>query len=202
LASNGGPAITCWDFSGQGPEGRPPVMLEVHLDHVSALAFANCPAVRLASAGEDGLVAVWEQQGNGFRLLGCHPIGSQVDCLAWREDGEVLFVGGGEGQVAAVGIQATGTADQESRQSVEFLQNGLRVDMGRVVDDPDFAGACQFGVDDAVPGIDLGYHAPGAVWAMARDDLGQEFHQLSFLDFSATRSDFFGLVVYDNLFSD
>ncbi|NJM08511.1 hypothetical protein HC891_23520 [Candidatus Gracilibacteria bacterium] len=65
LASGGGRDAVIWDTkaSKKGPEGSMPVMLNLHEAFLSALAYqqraaSDAPAV-LASAGQDGLVALW-----------------------------------------------------------------------------------------------------------------------------------------------
>ena len=50
--------IKIWDLNGQGPEVSELIVLEAHLDSVTALAFQEDGPL-LASGGCDGLLAVW-----------------------------------------------------------------------------------------------------------------------------------------------
>jgi WD40 repeat protein len=60
LATGGGASVTVWDTSGRkGPQGSRPLFLDRHEQPITALAFQPAPGTLLASAGRDGLVALW-----------------------------------------------------------------------------------------------------------------------------------------------
>jgi WD40 repeat protein len=60
LATGGGAAIAIWDFSGDGPAGRAPDILEGHTDLVTDLAFVERGRERLlASVSLDETLSLW-----------------------------------------------------------------------------------------------------------------------------------------------
>jgi WD40 repeat protein len=97
LATGGGAVPCVWDCSGKGPAGTRPIQLESHEAAVSALAFQHAGAL-LASAGEDGLLAVW-QPTKSTRPLAAAAHGSGLTCLAWAPDDQRLAVGTEAGDV-------------------------------------------------------------------------------------------------------
>jgi WD40 repeat protein len=60
LATTGGTLITLWPFSGKGPEGVKPMVLDRHTSHVAALAFSG--ESTLVSIDEAGQCIRWGQQ--------------------------------------------------------------------------------------------------------------------------------------------
>ena len=90
LATGGGEAVTVWSFRGSGPEGTRPGVLELHVQTVTALAFAR-RGMRLASGARDGGVVVWSlgRDGQG-RPIGVAPVADVVGALYWRPDGRAL----------------------------------------------------------------------------------------------------------------
>ena len=90
LATGGGEAVTVWSFQGNGPEGTQPGVLELHVQPVTTLAFAR-RAMRLASGGRDGAVAVWSLQKDGEGgPIGHAAVAGVVAELYWRPDGRAL----------------------------------------------------------------------------------------------------------------
>lgn len=98
LASGGNDSITVWDFSGEGPAGSRPVVLEAHPVPVTALAFQHARP-RLASGDGDGWVFQWKP-GLGTDLHGHHELGEAVSALAWSLDDRALWAGGLQGALA------------------------------------------------------------------------------------------------------
>ena len=90
LATGGGEAVTVWSFRGSGPEGTRPGVLELHVQTVTALAFAR-RGMRLASGARDGGVVVWSlgRDGQGGPI-GVAPVADVVGALYWRPDGRAL----------------------------------------------------------------------------------------------------------------
>ncbi len=103
LATGGGAAITIWDFSGSGPAGSTPIVLEGHAGLVTALAYRP-DGKALASGGEDGLL-LWrppEKPGRLTSPVGRGAAAGGVSALAWRGDGARLAIGSPQGEVAAL----------------------------------------------------------------------------------------------------
>jgi WD40 repeat protein len=97
LATGGGAVPCVWDFSGAGPENTTPIQLEAHKDNVTCLAYQQ-RGVLLASAGDDGLVALW-QPGKQQGALALAKHAAPVSQLAWAADDQHLAVGTAEGGV-------------------------------------------------------------------------------------------------------
>ena len=97
LAAGGGPAISVWDCSGRGPEGRTPTLLEFHEDQVSALHYQP-QGDWLASGARDGGVAVWSPT-QRQSLISAGKISSgvtRVDVVPGWEMARGLGRGGGD----------------------------------------------------------------------------------------------------------
>jgi WD40 repeat protein len=107
LATGGGRDAVGWDTraSKKGPEGSKPVMLGLHEAYLSVLAYQHtetkdAPAL-LASAGQDGLVALWRPT-RGQKPLARHGFNAPISQLAWSPDDRALAVGGEDGTVAVL----------------------------------------------------------------------------------------------------
>ncbi len=103
LAVGGGEIISVWDCSGRGPEGRTPMLLEWHTDHVSALHYQP-EGDWLASGARDGGVAVWSPTQRQNFITGAK-ISSGVTKVAWSPDGEFLAVAGEGGEIQVVAVE-------------------------------------------------------------------------------------------------
>ena len=103
LATGGGEAVSVWDCSGRGPEGRQPTMLEWHNDLISALHYQ--PAGDwLASGARDGSVGIWSPTQRQQFLTG-GKIASGVTRVAWSPDGTQLAVGGEAGEIQILAVE-------------------------------------------------------------------------------------------------
>jgi WD40 repeat protein len=102
LATGGGHIPCVWDCSGKGPAGRTPVQCEAHTERVTALAFRHV-APLLASAGADGLVALWAPA-EGKACLRQERLGAEVTQLAWSPDDRRLAVGTAAGAVVVYSV--------------------------------------------------------------------------------------------------
>jgi WD40 repeat protein len=103
LATSGDATITCWDFSGKGPEGTSPLQLVGHKTLVTCLAFSPRRAV-LASGAQDSSVLLWEpRRGQPKRDLG--PVGyafleDEISGMAWDREHRSLVAVDAAGHVA------------------------------------------------------------------------------------------------------
>ena len=98
LATGGGAVPCVWDVSGKGPAGTEPLQLAAHRDRVTALAFQHSGPL-LASAGADGLAALW-QPGGHKRVLARASYQSAITQLGWSRDDRGLALGTESGVVA------------------------------------------------------------------------------------------------------
>jgi WD40 repeat protein len=105
LATGGGRDAVVWDVRAgkKGPEGSKPVMLSLHEGFLTALTYQHreakdAPAL-LASAGQDGLVALWRPT-RGTKPVAQHGFNAPVSTLAFSPDDRVLAVGDEGGGVA------------------------------------------------------------------------------------------------------
>jgi len=97
LATGGGPVPCVWDTSGKGPAGTQPLQFEAHKDNLTCLAFQP-HGTYLASAGEDGLLALW-QPGKQQGAIALAQHSSPSSQLLWSADSQQLVVGTAEGNV-------------------------------------------------------------------------------------------------------
>jgi WD40 repeat protein len=109
LATGGGRDAVVWDTRAgkKGPEGSKPVMLALHESYLTALAYQHreakdAPAL-LASAGQDGLVALWRPT-RGQKPLAQHGFNAPISQLAWSPDDRALAVGCEDGSVALLAL--------------------------------------------------------------------------------------------------
>lgn len=100
LCCSGAEVVTAWDFTGDGPMGRPP--RELCPGETLAVIVACHPAHALMAAGfEDGAVRVGQIEDGGEAEL--PPAGDDetpVSALAWAADGTTLFAGTEGGAIA------------------------------------------------------------------------------------------------------
>lgn len=81
LATSGDATITCWDFTGKGPEGTTPIQLEGHKTQVTHLAFSPRKGV-LASGCQDPSVLVWQPR-KATTPMGYAFLEDEISGLAW-----------------------------------------------------------------------------------------------------------------------
>ncbi|MBK9516919.1 MAG: WD40 repeat domain-containing protein [Anaeromyxobacter sp.] len=87
LANDAGADVTLWDFTGKGPGGRRPIVLEGHADQVEDLCWTRHEpdAPVLLTAAKDGTVKAWGARvgswtapGAAPERLACSPAAGQV----------------------------------------------------------------------------------------------------------------------------
>jgi WD40 repeat protein len=96
LATSGGAEACIWDCSGDGPEGREPVML-AHVAPVCGVGFQRVHSL-LATASEDGVVKLWSpERRQPMRATVGMP--AAATRLAWSPDDRLLAIGSEKGFV-------------------------------------------------------------------------------------------------------
>ena len=103
LAAGGGDAVSVWDCSGRGPEGRTPLLLEWHPDQISALHYQP-EGDWLASGARDGSIAIWSPTQRQAQISRAK-IASGVTRVAWSPDGKLLAVTGEGGEVQVLAVE-------------------------------------------------------------------------------------------------
>ncbi|HZX03523.1 hypothetical protein [Kribbella sp.] len=103
LAADGAPDVTVWDFSGKGPNGTAPRMLNAH-ETITALAWRPGTLGHLASGDADGKVALWRVT-NGRpearqRPVRTFELSDGVAALAWASP-QLLVTAARDGRVEA-----------------------------------------------------------------------------------------------------
>lgn len=96
LATGGGRDACVWDCSGNGPEGREPMMLP-HNARVVAVAFQNSHGL-LASGSAEGEFSLWAPARKN-PLFAEVKMPSAATKFAWRGDDALLAVGTEKGQL-------------------------------------------------------------------------------------------------------
>ena len=108
LATGGGKEITVWEFSGKGPEGSAPLVLEGHQNPVTHVAFSPLVKV-LASGDRDGQILIWFPD-DANTPVRRHSLSARIEALAWVPDVDSaslrLVACDAEGNVAAWPLQA------------------------------------------------------------------------------------------------
>ncbi len=100
LATGGGKRVCVWDFSGRGPEGSSPLLLDLHELPVSALRFAHRKGL-LASGGRDGGVGLWSIGQTGkARTAGAAVLRAAIERVAFSPDDRLLAAIDADGNVA------------------------------------------------------------------------------------------------------
>lgn len=82
LATSRDATITCWDFTGKGPEGTRPIQLEGHKTQVTHLAFSPRKAF-LASGCQDPSILVWQPR-KGRKPIGYAFLEDEISGLVWE----------------------------------------------------------------------------------------------------------------------
>jgi WD40 repeat protein len=102
LATGGGPTIAVWDCSGQGPEGREPILLDLHEAFLTVLSF-HPRAGLLASADADGRIAIWHPEVT-TEPLDQLTVDCEVSVLRWSPNGNALIVATESGTIARLDV--------------------------------------------------------------------------------------------------
>jgi WD40 repeat protein len=104
LASCTGHEMVLWDFSGRGPEGTKPVVLNGHTERVEAFAWQP-GGDHLVSGGRDWRVALW-RPGKAREPLDVQMADAEVSALRWSPDGKRVAVGEKKGRISIYDVVA------------------------------------------------------------------------------------------------
>lgn len=103
LATGGDADICVWDFSGKGPEGARPWMLEGHQALCTELAFSPTPRGLLASGAQESGILLWEPR-RARRPTGFAFLEDEVTALRWSPRGDALFGADARGTVKRLAL--------------------------------------------------------------------------------------------------
>ncbi|MGP4014788.1 WD40 repeat domain-containing protein [Saccharopolyspora sp. 5N708] len=110
LACESAEVLTCWDFSGAGPTGRPGVVLTGHQSAVTAFAWVPGHRQTLISGDQDGNVLVWRigpatKPGHELRPVGGARDDDPVTAIIVDHTGPAtVYIGRRSGRVDALAI--------------------------------------------------------------------------------------------------
>lgn len=97
LASSTGHEVVLWDFSGKGPEGTRPVVLNGHTDRVDTFAWQP-GGEHLVSGGRDWRISLW-RPGKTTDAIDVQMTDSEVSVLRWSADGRQVAAGEKNGRL-------------------------------------------------------------------------------------------------------
>ncbi|MBM3675670.1 MAG: WD40 repeat domain-containing protein [Actinobacteria bacterium] len=94
--------VTIWDFSGRGPRGSTPVVLDGFSRRVTVVRYQH-RGRRLAAGSADGLIVVWEP---ARHTLPIQVVGTddEVSALEWSPDDTRLLFGTASGDVGVIDV--------------------------------------------------------------------------------------------------
>jgi WD40 repeat protein len=98
LASCTGNEMVLWDFSGRGPEGSKPMVLNGHTDRVDAFAWQP-GGEHLVSGGRDWRLVLW-RPGKAREPIDVQMGDGEISALRWSPDGKRVAVGEKQGRVS------------------------------------------------------------------------------------------------------
>jgi WD40 repeat protein len=98
LASCTGNELVLWDFSGRGPEGTKPVVLNGHTDRVDGFAWQP-GGEHLVSGGRDWRLVLW-RPGKAREPIDVQMGDGEISALRWSPDGKRVAVGEKKGRVS------------------------------------------------------------------------------------------------------
>ncbi|BBK33820.1 WD40 repeat protein [Stella humosa] len=99
LVNSGAEVVTCWDFSGRGPMGRPPAEI-CPGEGALVTVVAVHPKVPIVAAGYDNGTVRLGRPGHA-KTTELEPVGAgPLTAMAWSPSGDQLLVGGEDGGAA------------------------------------------------------------------------------------------------------
>jgi WD40 repeat protein len=104
LASSAGNEVVLWDFSGKGPEGTKPIVLNGHTERVDSFAWQP-GGDHLVSAGRDWRLTLW-RPAKARQPIDVQMLDSEVSVVRWSPDGKRVAVGEKKGRVTLFDLVA------------------------------------------------------------------------------------------------
>jgi WD40 repeat protein len=104
LASCTGHEMVLWDFSGKGPEGSRPLVLNGHTDRVDAFAWQP-GGEHLLSGGRDWRLVLW-RPGRAREPIDVQMADGEISAMRWSPDGKRVVVGEKQGRVSLFEVVA------------------------------------------------------------------------------------------------
>ncbi len=104
LATSAGNEVVLWDFSGRGPEGTRPVVLNGHTDRVDSLAWQP-GGEHLVTGGRDWRLSLW-RPGKSTAAIDVQMTDSEISVLRWSPDGKRVAVGEKQGRLTVFELVA------------------------------------------------------------------------------------------------
>jgi len=104
LASSAGNEVVLWDFSGKGPEGTRPIVLNGHTERVSSFAWQPS-GEHLVSAGRDWRLTLW-RPAKAKQPIDVQMLDSEISVVRWSPDGKRLVAGEKQGRITVFELVA------------------------------------------------------------------------------------------------
>ena len=104
LASSGGNEIVLWDFTGKGPEGTRPIVLNGHTERVDTFAWQPA-GEHLVSGGRDWRLTLWRPN-KATQPIDVQMLDSGISVVRWSPDGKRVAVGEKKGRVTIFDLVA------------------------------------------------------------------------------------------------
>jgi WD40 repeat protein len=104
LASSAGNEVVLWDFSGKGPEGTRPIVLNGHTDRVDSFAWQP-GSEYIATAGRDWRLTLW-RPAKARQPIDVQMLDSEISVVRWSPDGKRLVAGEKSGRVTLFDLVA------------------------------------------------------------------------------------------------
>jgi WD40 repeat protein len=104
LASSAGNELVLWDFSGKGPEGTRPIVLNGHTERVDSFAWQP-GGDHLVSAGRDWRLTMW-RPAKTKQPIDVQMLDSDISVVRWSPDGKRLVAGEKQGRLTVMELVA------------------------------------------------------------------------------------------------
>jgi len=104
LASSAGNEVVLWDFSGKGPEGTRPIVLNGHTERVDSFAWQP-GGDHLVSAGRDWRLTMW-RPAKTKQPIDVQMLDSDISVVRWSPDGKRLVAGEKQGRLTVFELVA------------------------------------------------------------------------------------------------
>jgi WD40 repeat protein len=102
LATVGDNAVILWDFSGEGPAGKEPIVLDVHTYPVTTISFSPNGSLLVSGAGNS--FTVWKT--GLFKSFAYAICDASVVVCTWNKKGDMIYTGHESGKIACWSIRS------------------------------------------------------------------------------------------------